>query len=149
MSDGFASLISGIIGAALGALGVIITLRFNYQKLFAKTVSQNRMDWINNFREELAIVIAATRRPCTDEMLFQAEKARAKLLTRLNQNTSKSGNEYNSVMAQRLEQVTFKSKRGFSPPDESVSKELIELSRKILEPEWQRVKREARGQKHG
>ena len=82
-----------VIAALIAAAVSLLTIRFSYHNLYARTVSQSRMDWINSFREELAVVIAAMRCPCTNEKLYQAEKARAKLLTRLNQNTAKSGNE--------------------------------------------------------
>lgn len=135
------SLLSGLLGVFIGGVLSFLTLRFNYRDLFARTVSNSRMDWINAFREEVATVAAALRRgcSCTEEQRFEAEKARAKLLTRLNQDTTRYGNEYNRVMAEALDFADFTNQ------DKARAEKLIALSRKILEPEWQRVKHEARG----
>lgn len=139
-----ASMIAGLLsGGIVGAM----TLRFHYKNLYADTVSKNRMDWINNFREEMSTIIAtvqSVRGKCQnkDELIYDAEKARAKLLTRLNQDTSKKGNEYNKTLTQILEKLDFNQAANSS---NDVIPTLIELTRKILEPEWQRVKREAKG----
>lgn len=150
-------IVSGLIGALLGAGASFLSLRFNYKDLYARSVSSNRMEWINNFREEVSIIVAVLRSPtserierkqchkvCSDttEMIFHAEKARAKLLTRLNMDTSKIGNEYNKVMVNLLGSLTFNE---ISPESEHQADALIDLSRKILEPEWKRVKKEAGG----
>lgn len=155
--DGFLSaLIGAVIGALVSAAVTYFTLRFNYRQLFAETVSQNRMDWINNFREEFSTVIgyAAARPGMTKgrEMrgsggsndsahLILGEKARAKLLTRLNLNVDKYGNEYNAVFEERLKKIDFSKGATRKEIDE-----LIDISRKILEFEWNRVKEEAKGE---
>lgn len=54
-------IISGLVGVFLGFIASLLTLRFSYKQLFAQTVSQNRMDWINNFREELSIVVGTAK----------------------------------------------------------------------------------------
>lgn len=143
-------ILSGVLGAILGAMISFLTLRYNYRDLYARNISANRMEWINNFREEVSIIIATLKREKSkhanksyDEgYIFEAEKARAKLLTRLNGDTSKSGNEFNKAMTDILNQLNFE--------DPCINSEiqiraLIVLSRKILEPEWKRVKDEAGG----
>ena len=145
-------LVSGLIGALLGAGVSFLTLRFNYRDLYSRSVSTNRMEWINNFREEIATIIAAlecAKTPFTqnddiiiDDIIYQAYKARAKLLTRLNMDTSKNGNEYNKVMADILVSIDFETD---FPNNAQRVNALVELSRKILEPEWKRVKNEAGG----
>ena len=47
-------LLSALIGALFGFFASLLTLRFHYRQLFAETVSKNRMDWINVWRESLA-----------------------------------------------------------------------------------------------
>ncbi len=147
------TILSGFgIGAFLGAiLGALITNKYNYHHLFAETVSKSRMEWINHFRDEVGIIVAALRieqkedcqkdckKDCKKDCYYEAEKARARLLTRLNQDTGKIGNEYNGYFTKLLEGIVFSKK------DETKAKEIIKVSRKILEPEWQRVKKEARG----
>ena len=135
-------LLSGIIGALIGAATTWVTLRFKYRDLFARTVSSNRMDWINSFRNELSVVVAALR---TGGKPFEAEEARSKLLTRINLDTSRPGNEYNAVFLEWLNKADFKNKN--TCYKECVAKKLIEISRNILQYEWQRVKEEARGKK--
>lgn len=145
---------SGILGALLGAVVTAFTIRFNYKDLYARSISKNRMEWINNFREEVAVIVATLKtisgkKPEVSEsnysIIYSAEKARAKLLTRLNLDTSKKGNEYNQVMADVLNEIDFKKS---NQDNKSYEKALIDLSRKILEPEWNRVKREAGGDKN-
>ena len=65
-------------------------------------------------------------------------------MTRLNLDTSKEGNEFNGVMADVLNGIDFEKKYVNS---KNIADTLIELSRKILEPEWQRVKKETGGDK--
>lgn len=147
-------LLSGLIGAILGAGISFLTLRYNYRDLYARSISANRMDWINNFREEIATIIAALDcnakskdgkhpPPHTqeDDIIYKAYKARAKLQTRLNMDTSKIGNEFNKVMSDILKDIDFEN------PCPKSKDTLINLSREILEPEWKRVKKEAGGDK--
>lgn len=162
--------IGGIIGVVVGFLGSWLALKFNYKQLFADTVSKNRMDWINNFREELSIVLGTYRvlphkksksekgKPYEDQNeetalnntattiepadILKAERARVKLLTRLNQDTAKASNEYNAIFAERLNSIDFNL--GYN---EVLYDELVDYSRKILEVEWRRVKKEAQGER--
>lgn len=140
-----------IIGAILGFIPSVLLLRFNYSQLFAQTVSSNRMNWIDNFREEFSIIVGTVRfakgkKYCVNKcnkFILEAEQARVKLLTRLNQNTNKFGNEYNRAFAQRLEAIDFSN---LTTTTEEDVETLIIISRKILEPEWDRVKEEAKGE---
>lgn len=148
----YTDILSGFLGAVVGATVSFLTLRYNYKDLYARNISANRMNWINNFREEISIIVAALKaspsRADKDKenvsFVFQAEKARAKLLTRLNMDTSKPGNEYNKVMAEILNSVQFD---GCKDKQDHYVEVLLDLSRKILEPEWKRVKQEAGGDK--
>ena len=143
MSDMLNDFVSGALGGIAGALVSFLGVRFNYRDLYAKTVSNNRMDWINNFREEVGLIVACLKCKKQDETyIYNAEKARAKLLTRLNQDTGRAGNEYNGVMTEVLNNINFTQN---FPNHNDVADVLIDLSRKILEPEWQRVKDEAGG----
>ncbi len=101
------------------------------------------MEWINNFREEIGLIVACLKcKKIEQKHIYNAEIARAKLLTRLNQNINKVGNEYNSVMSNMLDNIDFTDN---CLNVGEISNTLIDLSRKILESEWQRVKREAGG----
>ena len=128
----------------------------------AKTVSANRMDWINVWRENISTFIAnATilhergyvakrtdvecpcKEPCKDccaECLkIEAEmlKARELITTRLN-------------MAERKHVLLFAAIKQFDYSAENTKfaaqcEYIEELARQILKPEWERVKDEARG----
>ena len=139
----FGEFVSGALGAMIGAGVSFLTLKYNYRDLYARNISANRMDWINNFREEIGLIVAALNCDGAD-VAYEAEKARASLLTRLNLDTSKEGNEFNGVMADVLNGIDFEKKYVNS---KNIADTLIELSRKILEPEWQRVKKETGGDK--
>ena len=135
--------ISGALGAMIGAGLSFLTLKYHYRDLYARNISANRMDWINKFREEIGLIVAALNSTKRDgNEIHEAEKARARLLTRLNLDTSKAGNEFNGVMADVLNEIDFEKK---SVNSKDIADTLIDLSRKILEPEWQRVKKEAGG----
>ena len=141
-----------IISVSLSTLIGLLSTRFNYKQLFAQTVSSNRMNWIDNFREEFSIFIGTAcylrNSSCHckgyKKEIITAERARVKLLTRLNQDTTKLGNEFNEVFASRLNDINL-----YAPATITSDKieALISLSRAILEPEWNRVKREAKGKK--
>ena len=144
------TLLSGILGAIIGGILSFLTLRYNYKDLYARNISTSRMDWINSFREDMATVIAALK--CGEgalknqeknaKFLFEAEKARARLLTRINMNISRNGNEYNKVISDILLNIDF-----INPGQETKEQinSLMYLSRRILEIEWKRVKNEAGG----
>lgn len=160
MSEWVAGLIGALVGALITFIASILTLRFNYKQLFAQTVSENRMDWINHFREEFSIILGTANflsdnpineskkgckicdQECAKKMILEAERARMKLLTRLNLDTSKIGNEYNKVFELKLKEIDFNKEF-----DEQQKNELMEISREILEFEWQKVKKEAKGEK--
>lgn len=156
--------IAAVIGAVFGFIASWLTLRFNYNQLFAQTVSENRMDWINHFREEFSIILGTASflsnnpineckstnneeckicdKECAKRIILEAERARMKLLTRLNMDTSKIGNEYNQVFERKLKEIDFN--KMFSKQQQN---ELMEIAREILEFEWKKVKKEAKGDK--
>lgn len=147
-------LISGLIGAVAGALiGFIVsllTLRFNYHQLFASTVSSNRMEWINVWRENISKFLACAeilhtkvRTNDNEKELLEYEKqlleARAMIITRLNIKEND-----HVLMYGALTQIDYSpSSQNFYAQQTTI----IELARKILKPEWERVKDEAKGKR--
>ena len=148
--DAIDTIIGAILGGIIGFIASWLTLKYNYKRLFAETVSSNRMEWINMFRDEFATIVGVicilkNCKPTSDDCfreILGAEQARARLLTRLNMHTDRQGNEYNKVFAERLKSLSFYDVKQVS--DEDIQK-LTELAGKILEHEWQRVKNEAKG----
>ncbi|MCQ2372703.1 MAG: hypothetical protein MJ050_01340 [Phascolarctobacterium sp.] len=147
------NIVSFLLGATVQPLFQALTHRYNYNKLYAETVSQSRMQWIDNFREEFSCFIGTAiyckkvqfiSKDVKAGNVLAAEQARVKLLTRLNQDVSKDGNEFNRAFADKLEQIDLYNPNSYSKDDLD---KLVELSRAILEPEWKRVKEEAKGNK--
>lgn len=135
--------------------GVIGLYQFRNQQ-WGKIVSESRNTWINDFRNEISIIVAAIKMKsictCTSEgdrckkeefclnVFFEAEKARARLLTKLNTN-----NVNNGVATFMLNDILVSL--DFCNDNLNQFEIIIELSKRILEPEWKKVKNEARGKK--
>ena len=171
MNEALSGLLGAILGAGIALLGTMLTNKLGYKNLFAEVVSKNRMDWINNFREELSVFLGTAKlvhdlclkkcsscdeTKCLDKaelcdkekaecckLICDLEKARVKLLTRLNQDISKEGNEYNKKFATLISEFKI-----FNTNDDFIDKynEIIKVARGILEPEWIKVKKEAKGE---
>lgn len=162
MNEALSGLLGTLFGAGIALLGTMLTNKLGYKNLFAEVVSKNRMDWINNFREELSVFLGTAKFVhdcCTNkgsscmincqntgkccELACNAERARVKLLTRLNQDISKEGNEYNKKFATLISEFKI-----FNIDDDFIDKynEIIKVARGILEPEWVKVKKEAKGE---
>ena len=137
----------GIIGAVVTAIFSYFNLKFSYKKLFAESVSKNRMDWMNIWRENLATLIGCAEslhNKCSgkvsDEYIkYENEfyKARNAIISRLNMQEEK-----HVLMFGALNNFDY------TEPDEDFEKKkayIIELARAILKPEWERFKDEARG----
>ncbi len=156
-----AGLSGGLIGAVLSFIISFLTLRFNYRQLFAETVSKNRMEWINVWRENVAIFLSRAqalrekekRAPggcglliCLkksnqeDSTNLETElyKARSMITTRLNMEE-----EPHILMYGALMNFDWKMKDDLEFQKQCEVVEL--LAREILKPEWERVKKEAKG----
>ena len=145
-----------IIVALISLSGVLVSVaitffieystnRFDYKQLYAQTVSSNRMEWINVWRENVSKFLACAeilhKHPSCIRELVEIEKelyeTRAMILTRLNL-TEKSHREIKQALMHfqiRCDCKTFVSQRN----------KVITLTQQILKPEWERVKQEAKG----
>ena len=138
--------VSGLIGALIGFVSSFLVLRFNYKQLFAQTVSNNRMDWINVWRENISKFLACAEflqkhkdKKCEKCCEYEKEMYQAKsmIVSRLNLTE-----ESHILMKASIENIdindddkTFIAKREY----------ILELARQILKPEWERLKDEAKG----
>ena len=158
-----AGLSGGLIGAVLSFIISFLTLRFNYRQLFAETVSKNRMEWINVWRENIAIFLSRaqalrekekqTHGGCRISRRFKKSnqddstnletelyKARSMITMRLNMEE-----EPHILMYGALMNFDWKMKDDL---DFKKQCEVVEqLAREILKPEWERVKKEAKGRR--
>ena len=149
-------IIAAFIALAGAVLSVIITViinfwhkRYNYNQLFAETVSQNRMEWINVWRENISdfLACAETLRnntTCGKDELVKLEKemyaARGMVVSRLNLEEK----DHQSMLVLMNTFVVHCSEQDFINQREDI----LALARKILKPEWERVKDEARGKRY-
>ena len=139
------------------------TTRFNYKQLFAETVSKNRMEWINVWRENISTFLACAEvlhEPSTassgsatsdeskksssgsralkeEDLRFKLYHARAMITSRLNMEE-----ELHKFMFSAINTLDWSpSNKEFAAQREYI----LETARKILKPEWERVKHEAKG----
>lgn len=165
--------VAGLIGAVVALVGSYWVNKFSYKQLFAQTISSNRMDWINVWRENVSKFLACAeiihdhevqknkiskkRVTCkkgkcivvvfyptsneTDNKIIEYRKemleARAMIISRLNLNEQ----DHIDMMAALDLFDCNCSEEQFNLQRELV----LELTRQILKPEWERLKREAKG----
>ena len=137
-----------ILSVGISLMVALLTRRYNYHHLFAETVSKNRMEWINVWRENISTFLAIAEtlhdsgckkdKPCElCELKKEMLKARAMITTRLNMTE-----ELHCLMFAAIKQIDCsQSNTQFEAQREYIE----ELARKILKPEWERVKNEAQG----
>ncbi len=146
-------LLSALIGTIIGAIGSFLLLRFNYRQLFANVVSENRIEWMNSLRTNLSKFLAnaeilreiphpSTQSKDTAQQYFTLKcsmfEARELVTTRLN-------------LAKEQQHLLFVALKNLDYMDDNfiAQREYIEeLARKILRPEWESVKNEAKGKKY-
>ena len=155
--------IAALIGALVGFVASFLTLRFNYKQLFAETVSSNRMEWINVWRENISKFLACAETinefklnckcknqgksccTCTHnngcdkkvEYFKEMYQARSMIVSRLNLTEEKHQIMLATInnFKCNVSENEFVAQREF----------LLEVARQILKPEWERMKNEARG----
>ena len=153
-----------VIAAIIALAGVILSTaisliigfwgkRYNYHHLFAETVSQSRNKWLNEMREYISEMLANKRRMVygnTDEksvveICNKYDTCKFQVLMRLNINESDHRQlrtliiELDGYGAQKLGQKAVKQY-------EATELAIIEISRKILKEEWDKVKLESKGE---
>lgn len=154
MSNTLIGLLSAVIGAVVGALCTYFTLRFNYKSLYAQHVSDNRMQWINVWRESLSQMLACadTLHKCGNPQGCDAETKRAllhcyedfclnrnRVILRLNMTE-----DMHKLMFAALNTLNYQLNDGQYELERDY---IIDLARKILKPEWERVKLESKGKR--
>lgn len=153
-----------VIAAIIAFAGVILSTaisliigfwgkRYNYHHLFAETVSQSRNKWLNEMREYISEMLANKRRMVygnVDEMSAveicnKYDTCKFQVLMRLNINESDHRQlraliiELDGYGVQKLGQTAVKQY-------EATELAIIEISRKILKEEWDKVKLESKGE---
>lgn len=151
----------GLIGAVIAFCGVVLstgisfivalgTKRYNYNQLFAETVSQSRNKWLNEMRSFISAMLAEVQNP------FPASKngggtppqnatvrtnkywkARNQIILRLNVTETLQGSLYREIL--KLDCVN-------NSDEEQTIQNIIALSQLLLKDEWEKVKKEAKGE---
>lgn len=159
-----------VIAAIISVIGVLISVLVGFyqykQSKWNEYVSKERTIWLKEFREEYSLIMQAyyvskhlendklvlknseddkgksIEFECKqrEEIICNGIKAKYKLITRINTNNLRN-NKYNAAYKELLSSIDFISNEHF---DEN---EFKELTNKILEDEWKKVKKEARGVK--
>lgn len=149
--------IIAFVGVVLStAISLIIgfwSKRYNYHHLFAETVSQSRNKWLNEMREYISEMLANKRRmvygnvdeKSAVEICNKYDTCKFQVLMRLNINESDHRQlralitELDGYGVQKLGQTAVKQY-------EATELAIIEISRKILKEEWDKVKLESKGE---
>lgn len=160
-------IISAFIGAVVAVVGVLVTKNTSCRQIFAQTVSQSRINWIVAFRDNVGDIVSAlyyiqaiknniiTISPNTTyEQTFinlctKADKSKSVLLAKLNTNILKEGNDFNLAFTSLLKLINFYNIYHLKTKTIDIQKQidtLQDLTKALLENEWQKVKREAKGE---
>ena len=145
MSEALIGLISGIVGAIIGALGTGLTLKYNYKHLYADVVSKSRDKWLNEMREHISILLASKRQSISKnrgslntDYAFEYRKARDQIILRLNEKEKL----HQELKEEILELDVCKTIKKF----EEIEINILNTCRPLLKIEWDRVRSEARGE---
>lgn len=133
------TLIAAVISAVVSWLVAKKTIRYNYKELFAETVSQSRNKWLNEMRAFISSMLAEAKRPPeepTDNRTNAYWKARDEILLRLNLNEP-----LHIVLAKEIYDLDLPS-----ADIDDISNKIIEISQQLLKEEWEKVKKEAKGE---
>lgn len=133
------TLIAAVISAVVSWLVAKKTIRYNYKELFAETVSQSRNKWLNEMRAFISSMLAEAKRPSeepTDKRTNAYWKARNQIMLRLNLNEP-----LHIMLAKEIYDLDLPS-----ADIDDISNKIIEISQHLLKEEWEKVKKEAKGE---
>ena len=156
--------ITSIISSILAFVGTFLTIFLSVKKVskdyYNRSITQERIKWLNKMRSDFGIVMAAwnlkqsgtnnyynpqINKDFYDEKMFEAEKAKAEIISRLK--TSKlEDNEFNLSIKVTLYKINFIKEMTMEEMNQMEDE--IELMRinmnNMLEAEWEKSKEEAR-----
>lgn len=119
------------------------TIQYSYKDLFAKTVSQSRNRWLNEMRSFISSMLAEVKKPSNKQKPNTTDrtnaywKARNQIMLRLNLN------EEDHILLNHY--ICFLDNCDDSEKDK-LSEKIIDISNIILKEEWEKVKKEAKGE---
>mgnify|MGYP006887548878 CR=1 FL=1 len=149
------ALSGAILSIGISLIISLWTRRYNYNQLFAETVSESRNKWLNEMRDFISTMLAEAQNPCpiTDEdeqckskkCLLTDDKARSKkywkaryeIVLRLNLTEP-----FHQALLNEIRQLDCLNNCN----QEQAINNIITLSQEILKEEWEKVKSEAKGE---
>lgn len=141
--------VCGVLFTALiTIITYIFTRKYDYHRLYAETVSQSRNKWLNEMRDFISTMLAEaeninSQNPNNSEPQTNYEyfKARNEILLRLN--LKEEEHRLLKENIQMLDTAIFNCSGQF----DCLKKNIITVSQKILKDEWEKVKKEAKGER--
>lgn len=141
----FIALAGVVLSVGISLIIALLSTRYNYRQLYAETVSKNRMEWINVWRQNISLFLTDAEllheNNRSEEKNCELEKemlqARSMITIRLNLSEEDHQKLFHAIKTfdYRVDEKQFILKR----------EEIENLARTILKPEWERVKQEAQG----
>ncbi|MDY2879399.1 MAG: hypothetical protein SOT34_00445 [Candidatus Borkfalkiaceae bacterium] len=140
---------SEIMAAMIALIGVLVsvgisfiiskaTQSYNYKSLYANTVSGSRNEWLNEMRGFISVMLSEIQSDQSNANGRTKEyfKARDQILLRLNLNEAKH----------KMLEEQIRILDGCSGSKNETIEKIVIISRHILKEEWEKVKKEAKGE---
>lgn len=157
-----AEVIAALIGLVGVFLGIIIsyivsrwTKKYNYTQLYAETVSQSRNKWLNDMREYVSQLLSNKRRlfygNVIDDNVIEVcnryDECKFQILMRLN--LKEEYHRQLNALILALDDIVGIEQNGNATEEDFKPIELgiIKVSQFIFKEEWEKVKKEAKGEK--
>ena len=128
-----------VLSVLVSILFHIATTRYNYNQLFAQTVSQSRNQWLNEMRENISVMLAEACKCMNTYKSKEYYIAQNQVLLRMN-----NSEPLHLILTQEIKRLescctvdTFRT----------CEANILAISEALLKREWELVKKEARGGK--
>lgn len=157
MSEDIKTAIIALVGVLISAfISFVVALwgkRYNYHQLFAETVSQSRNKWLNEMREYISGMLANKRRMVhgntNDDNIIEIanryDECKFQVLIRLN--TSESEHRELRALIMQLDNLPCGQLASADLNTyEAIELAIVEISRRMLKEEWEKVKLESKGE---
>lgn len=146
------ALSGAILSIGISLIISLWTRRYNYNQLFAETVSKSRNKWLNEMRGFISTMLAEVKNSCSlgkgkeicknadyqfksaDTRTKEYWKARNEIMLRLN---------LNEPLHLMLKNEILQLDNG---KDNKTIENIISISQLLLKEEWEKVKKEAKGE---
>lgn len=129
--------IINLIKVILIVVTIIIGIYEFKREQWGKIISQSRINWINEFRNDIATLVSFKKLNVNEKSKWYLAKYR--LLQKINITNQNEQTYLNEELYELVSNYELESSNS------ALDDRILEISRQLLEIEWQRVKKEARG----